>query len=874
MKIPNENSDLISRIEALEAENAILTKQVEDTLWYGLVARIIYQTTDSASLIAQILERISIQRNIPFCACIEQTLNGLEVKDFYASFGEIQEVDIKIVFPHILNDSYFDKGFFFIEKHQFEFYGFSCSFPEQQFSAETVLFIACNSSKISNLYFVFIDNDKTVRPFPRLIALLQQIVQLVAGRLDSIFMLSELVQLNHELDQRVNERIVELKKSNRELKREIYERKIIERALTNEQMGHSAYNAAIDVAFITVDLSGKFIVRSFSPGAERMFGFMACEVVGKSLELFELANYIKLFTLVKDDFDTTGSNHREELILRRKSGEAFSAILTVYPLYDEEDNLIDVLAVCFDVSQLKDMQSELIKERLKAEESEFKFRSLFEQASDGIYIANSERNYIDVNESVCQMLGYSKDELLKLNIKDIIDKETLEEDPIKMSDLKTGNVVRSERILVRKDGTAFPSEISGKMLPDGRLQGIVRDITERKKIEQELVAAKEKAEENDRLKTAFLQNMSHEIRTPMNAIIGFADLIPEYFNDQESLSKFTTIIKQRGNDLLKIIDDIINIAHLESGQIIHAPESCNLNAFFTEMQTLFQEYKNGINKKNVQFQLKVSDNVRTLEVVIDQVKLKQILINLVGNAFKFTFTGKIEVGCSVNNKNELYFYVSDTGIGIPEEKHAEIFNRFMQASRGTSRLYGGTGLGLSIVQGLLDLMGGEIWLESDEGKGSIFTFMLPYMLSNNPINDKPVLGEELLMDMQDAKILIVEDDEYNAEYLKEILSDVGISCIHTQYGQKAVEICSKQKIHLVLMDVRLPDITGYEVTGMIKQMNPEIKIIIQTAYATPDDKKKAYDAGCDDYLGKPIKRDLLVSQITLYLKNIKNHVQS
>lgn len=873
MNMQREHNDLISKIRTLEAENAVLTERVGDTLLYGLVAEIIYQTEDSASLIDQILERISMLKHIPFCACLEQTPNGMELKGFHASFADIKKTDIQISFPGIFNEANFNKGFLMMDKPQFDWYGFSCSFSEHDFSAETALLIACNSNKIPNLYFVFLDNTPAESPFPRLLMLLQQMVQLATERLENIFMFGELIQLNHELDQRVNERTVELIKSNRDLKREIYERKIIERALTNnEQMVRSVYNAAIDVAFITVDLSRKFIVRSFSPGAEKMFGIMACEVLGKSLELFELPNHADLFPHVKGDFDTTGLSHREEIILTRKSGEAFSAILTFYPLYDEDDRLIDVLAVCIDISQLKNTQNELIKERLKAEESETKFRSLFEQASDGIFILDGNGNYLDVNESACEMLGYTKEEMLKFSLDDLIFKD--KRGRLKKSDIISEKVVLAERILIRKDGSKLPVEISGRKLADGRTQGIVRNITERKKIEQELVRAKEKAEENDRLKTAFLQNMSHEIRTPMNAIIGFADLMPEYFNDQESLNKFTNIIKQRGNDLLEIIDDILNIAHIESGQIVHAPEDCRMSVLFTEMDTLFQEYRTRINKKNVQFQLRVPADTRALEVMIDQVKLKQVLINLVGNAFKFTFSGKIEVGCNIKNSSELEFYVSDTGIGIPKEKHAEIFNRFMQASHGTSRLYGGTGLGLSIVQGLLDLMGGKIWLESDEGKGSTFTFTLPYLLSNNSVKVQPASREELRIDTREAKVLIVEDDEYNAEYLKEILSDVGISYVHTQYGRKAVEICSEQQIHLVLMDVRLPDITGYDATSLIKKINPKIKIIIQTAYATLDDKEKAFDSGCDDYLSKPIKRDLLVSQINTYLKNIKNHVQS
>ncbi|MBA4409190.1 MAG: hypothetical protein C0397_07195, partial [Odoribacter sp.] len=353
---------------------------------------------------------------------------------------------------------------------------------------------------------------------------------------------------------------------------------------------------------------------------------------------------------------------------------------------------------------------------------------------------------------------------------------------------------------------------------------------------------------------------------------GFADLLPVYFTNKATLNRYTGIIKQKGTDLLGIINDILDIACIESGQIVHKPENCKINGIFLEIESLFRENHNQKNKNMVKFSLKVPKHVRNLEIIIDQLKLKQILVILLENAFKFTSSGKIEIGCELSNQQELMFHVSDTGIGISSEKHTEIFKRFTQASHSTSQFYGGTGLGLSIVKGLLDLMGGKIWLKSNVGIDSTFYFTLPFTTDENLTEPMPVEQPEHETSLKDSVILIVEDDEYNTRYLKEILRDSGFSFLHCIYGEKAIEICKTQEIHIVLMDVRLPDLAGYEVIRQIKKINQGTKIIVQTAYATSDDKEWAFDAGCDDYLSKPINHDLLVSRIKFYLEHSKHQL--
>lgn len=293
----------------------------------------------------------------------------------------------------------------------------------------------------------------------------------------------------------------------------------------------------------------------------------------------------------------------------------------------------------------------------------------------------------------------------------------------------SGNTGSIENRYRCKDGTFKWIEFTGiNLLHDPDIAGILgnyREITERKEAQNALIEAKERAEESDRLKSAFLQNMSHEIRTPMNAIMGFSELLPMAYNKKEKLEKYSRIINQRCSDLLDIINDLLNFSKIESGKLSLNNQPCNLRELFAELSSFFWEYQNRIDKKHISFALKTEGLEDNAIIVTDKIKLKQIFINLINNAFKFTHSGNIEGGCRYDENHQLIFYVSDTGIGIPADKHKAIFDRFVQIGHNNEYIYGGTGLGLSIVKGLIDMMGGTIWLESEQGKGTSFFFTLP-----------------------------------------------------------------------------------------------------------------------------------------------------
>lgn len=377
----------------------------------------------------------------------------------------------------------------------------------------------------------------------------------------------------------------------------------------------------------------------------------------------------------------------------------------------------------------------------------------------------------------------------------------------------------------------------------------------------ELSHALKKAEESDTLKTAFLTNMSHEIRTPLNGIIGFSRMLEDEL-PLEIRKQYIEIINERGQHLLQIINDIINISKIESGQLTLRKGSCQLN---TMLDHLLLEYRQVV----VAHELLEVNLVKSFDntdsaIITDGIRLHEIISNLLDNAIKFTEKGLVEFGYKPHNKDkELLFWVKDTGYGISEENQSLIFERFNQVPTINGSEPYGTGLGLAISKGLTHLLGGTIWLESIKDVGTTFYFTIPLIkYQPNKINDQPDF-ESVNYKFADKTILIVEDDFINYQYLESILQETNAALIHVKNGEDAVEICQMNtKIDLVLMDIKLPFMDGCETTRKIKLFRKNLPIIAQTADVMPEDKIRCFESGCDDFIGKPIDPDELVGLIS------------
>jgi len=391
---------------------------------------------------------------------------------------------------------------------------------------------------------------------------------------------------------------------------------------------------------------------------------------------------------------------------------------------------------------------------------------------------------------------------------------------------------------------------------------------------KELLISKEKAEESDRLKSAFLANMSHEIRTPMNGILGFANLLkePELTGDEQQ--EYLEIIEKSGKRMLNIINDIVDISKIEAGLIKPDINESNINE---QTEYIYAFFKPEAEAKEIKLTFKNTLPQKEAIIKTDREKLYAILINLVKNAIKYTKAGSIEFGykmvetqsiASPQSIASLQFYVKDTGIGIPKNRQEAIFERFIQADIADKMAYQGAGLGLTISKAYVEMLGGKIWVESEEGVGSTFYFTLPYHTEPaKEITDQQPEFPGSNYDFGKLKILVAEDDEVSEQlidsYIKMVVKDI----LKAGTGIEAVEVCrNNPDINLILMDIRMPDMDGYEATRQIRQFNKDVVIIAQTAHGLMGDREKAIEAGCNDYLSKPVNRDKLLSLIQKYLK--------
>jgi signal transduction histidine kinase/CheY-like chemotaxis protein len=387
---------------------------------------------------------------------------------------------------------------------------------------------------------------------------------------------------------------------------------------------------------------------------------------------------------------------------------------------------------------------------------------------------------------------------------------------------------------------------------------------------EELRKAKEKAEESDRLKSAFLANMSHEIRTPMNAIVGFSGLI-EYEPDQEKRHQYVKIIQNSSSVLLNLIVGIIDLSKIEIGAMQLSYSNFRISEMFNELQEIYSVELLKRDKPEVQLSFSLPDG----EILMhsDPFRIKQILTNLLGNAVKFTSRGLIffdykKVG------EELIFSVSDTGTGIPKEDQEKIFERFVKFNYEGMN-HEGTGIGLSLIEKLVTLLKGRVWLQSVYGKGSTFFFSIPYIAPTSDLTAFTSLNAQSLQKEKELKvsdsrknILVVEDDRDSFFLIQEILHPLNIDIHYVANGKDAVDfIRQNPKTQLILMDMKLPKMSGDEATVEIRKFNEDIIIIAQTAYAMLGDKEKAIKAGCNDHLTKPLESKKLLELVTMHLKN-------
>ncbi len=498
-------------------------------------------------------------------------------------------------------------------------------------------------------------------------------------------------------------------------------------------------------------------------------------------------------------------------------------------------------------------------------------RRVFESSPDPMIVVDPSALILDFNSAFLETFNVDADFVKGKKIFSFIHKSHWRTS-IKdfYETLENGYLKNLEYEVIRPDGISFDAEVSLGAIyaSDGKPESMVlilKDISDRKEGERKILEAKFKAEESDKLKTAFLSNMSHEIRTPMNAIVGFSDLLSDEQLSPEERRDFIAQINQGADDLMRLIDDIIDIAKIEAGQVnVHISE-CFIKELFKELHLMFIQNIRRTGKENVSIRLSWDWPLNELAIYTDPFRLKQILINLLSNAVKFTDEGEIVLGLEEHPEG-IYFYVKDSGIGIREEKQKVIFRRFMQGHETKTKLYGGTGLGLAISKNLTEILGGRIGVDSKSGEGSKFWFILPR--NEVPLKYEAALRtpSNNLRSWEDKKILIAEDDHSNYYFLFEALKDTGVEILWSKDGEETMKLFRAHKdINLVLMDINMPLKNGYECTREIKLERPTLPVIAQTAYAMSGERQISRDAGCDNYLSKPIKVSELLDTLALHM---------
>lgn len=669
----------------------------------------------------------------------------------------------------------------------------------------------------------------------------------------------------------------------------------------NEERLQLFFDQAKNIAFLMFEPQDqKLILTEFSSGAENIFNTIKSEVIGKGIdEIFSQSKNIHFSDFIRK-LNRGNLDFKGEVSINTSDTQTIACILTVHFINKDEDNK-KVLVILTDIQERKEFElalkyknEELVaaEEELKATndelkyvneeiqrrnidlrkindrlcESEEKFRELAENTNDAFWLRD-EKNLLYINPSFEKVWGRNKEEIYRNP--QMLEQWVHPEDRnryTKWDDFQSFSTIinYSEQFrIIKNDGSIrwLWSRIHPVFNSDGkiyRLAGIATDITELKETEMALVRAKEKAMESDNLKSAFLANISHEIRTPMNGVLGFIELLNDDTITPETREQYISIIRKSSKQLLQLINDIIDISKIEANQLNIDIRECNINTVAKDIYLFYRNDKILLEKENLNLKIQLPLSDEYAKIYTDESRLSQILMNVVDNAVKFTREGEIIIGYKQIDSKTIEFFIKDTGIGIPKDQYHLVFERFRQVDGSTTRKYGGTGLGLSISEGLAKLLGGAIRFESEVDHGTTFYVTLPYIPVNRRILEPDSAKEETVPNWENKIFLIVEDDEINLELMKTMLEPSNAVILYAGTGEDAIRIFSgNPSINLILMDIRLPGINGYQAMRAIKDQNPAIPVIAQTAFAMSEDNQTCLEQGFDDYIAKPINRKLL-----------------
>jgi len=517
--------------------------------------------------------------------------------------------------------------------------------------------------------------------------------------------------------------------------------------------------------------------------------------------------------------------------------------------------------------KLLSLNKELVAIKNKAIEGEESYKALFKSIGDAIYIQDYDAKFIDVNRGVIDMYGYSKEKFigntpLFLSAPERNDMSAVFDC---FDKVKQGNSQVFQFWGKRKNGEIFPKTVGqfkGTYFGQDVVITVARDISNQIKIQQELILAKEQAEESENLKSAFLANMTHEIRTPMNSILGFSELLMNEELSPVKKEHYHEIVHNNGKRLMNLISDIVDISKIDTKQLKISETVFNVNILLDDLQSQFE-----ISPlcKNVTYKTSKGLATHMSFIRTDNNRLVQVLSNLIENALKFTDNGTVEIGYTTIDSG-LQFFIKDSGIGIKKTDLSLIFERFGQSNNQYQKAKGGTGLGLSISKGIIEMLGGEIWVESKPHKGATFFFTIPNCRVANVVTDEVKKTTIKMTQKTVPTILIAEDEESNYWLIEAFLEKYNFKLLHAENGKEAVEMFQNNEVDLILMDFNMPIMNGIEATALIRQSNKDVPIIALTAYAMTEDKEKATKTGCNDFLSKPVNRNVLIEKINHHLK--------